>query len=62
MMRLKQMMTIKTQIAMTATTIIVTIWTFTMLVISLWCFNLLGAQAFDLGIFQQGVWLLANNQ
>lgn len=28
--------------------------------ISLRRFNLLGAQAFDLGIFQQGVWLLAN--
>lgn len=33
---------------------------FTFMVIELLRFNLLGAQAFDLGIFQQGVWLLAN--
>jgi Predicted membrane protein len=36
------------------------IWIISLLTISLRRFNLFGAQAFDLGIFQQGVWLLAN--
>ena len=36
------------------------IWVLLMVGISLRRFYLLGAQAFDLGIFQQGVWLLAN--
>jgi uncharacterized membrane protein len=38
----------------------IVVWAFVMLLISLRRFNLFGAQAFDLGIFQQGVWLLAN--
>jgi hypothetical protein len=38
----------------------IVIWVLLTLVTSLRRFNLLGAQAFDLGIFQQGVWLLAN--
>ncbi|MFZ8854345.1 MAG: DUF2079 domain-containing protein [Armatimonadota bacterium] len=41
-------------------TLSVLIWGITLLDISLRRFNLFGAQAFDLGIFQQGVWLLAN--
>jgi len=40
--------------------VFVVLWGFALLVISLRRFNLFGAQAFDLGIFQQGVWLLAN--
>ena len=36
------------------------VWLFFLMFISLRRFNLLGAQAFDLGVFQQGVWLLAN--
>ena len=36
------------------------VWLFSLIFVSLRRFNLLGAQAFDLGIFQQGVWLLAN--
>jgi len=36
------------------------VWASVMLLISIRRFNLFGAQAFDLGIFQQGVWLLAN--
>jgi uncharacterized membrane protein len=40
--------------------VLVVLWGFALLVISLRRFNLFGAQAFDLGIFQQGIWLLAN--
>ncbi len=36
------------------------VWLFSLIFVSLRRFNLFGAQAFDLGIFQQGVWLLAN--
>ncbi|MCS3921148.1 DUF2079 domain-containing protein [Fervidibacter sacchari] len=36
------------------------VWASAMLLISLRRFNFFGAQAFDLGIFQQGAWLLAN--
>ena len=36
------------------------VWFFSLIFVSLRRFNLFGAQAFDLGIFQQGVWLLAN--
>ncbi len=42
------------------TLIFVALWCLVLLAISLRRFLLLGAQAFDLGIFQQGVWLLAN--
>lgn len=36
------------------------LWVLALITISIRRFLLLGAQAFDLGIFQQGVWLLAN--
>jgi len=36
------------------------VWSGLLIAIEVRRFNLLGAQAFDLGIFQQGVWLLAN--